>query len=175
MRLDKLVAIMAANPPRAARDDRHHRDLHHRGVIQMPSIQRDLARMDMILGVVEDDRGKAQALGALIRAQRRPHPAKIVTRGRRSIALIGHQSQPLVAGDQRRDRKQRRSVIGTTADVDAHIFALSGCERTAEHRGQDAMLVPRGNEDGDGTGDRRLAFPRQPYARRASLTTAHRE
>ena len=92
MRLGKFVTIMAANPPRAARDDRYHRDLDHRGGAQMPSIQCDLARMDMILGIVEDDRGKAHPFGAFILAECRPHAVEVIALGRGPVALIDDQT-----------------------------------------------------------------------------------
>src|SRR3546814_15061231 len=97
---------MPADPSLLALDQGHDGYLHHRRIAEMTAIQRQLVRMDMVLGVVEDDGRKAHPLGALVLAQRRPQSVEIVALGRRTLAAADHQPQSPVARNQ--DRKSTR-------------------------------------------------------------------
>src|SRR3546814_20038508 len=90
----------------------------------MTAIQRQLVRMYMVLGVVEDDGRKTHVFGALVLAQRRPQPVEIVALGRRTLAAAHHQPQSTVAPNQRLYREQRRGHVGVSADLKPDILSL---------------------------------------------------
>src|SRR3546814_20911737 len=100
---------MPANPSLSALDQGHDGYLHHRSIAEVTTIQRQLVRMDMVLGIVEDDGRKAHAFGALVLAQRRPQPVELVALRRRALAAADLPPPPPVARNQR--RHDRNSAV----------------------------------------------------------------
>src|SRR3546814_16839971 len=84
MRLREFVAIMPAAPSLLALDQGHDGYLHPRRLAAMTAIQRQLVRMDMVLGVVEADARPAHPLGAPVPPPPRPPSAHILTLRRRA-------------------------------------------------------------------------------------------
>ena len=61
VRFGELIEIMSADPARGGVDQRHHGQLDHREARQMRVEHVEFARVDDILGVVEDDRLESQS------------------------------------------------------------------------------------------------------------------
>src|SRR3546814_378268 len=110
MSLREFAAIMAPTPLRAAAQQRHDRNRHHRMTGEFEAEQRQFTGMDMILGIVEQDGREPLPLGALVLAQRRPQTVEIVPLGRRPVALADDEPQPGVARDNARNRSEERRV-----------------------------------------------------------------
>lgn len=138
---------MSADPALTGFVMRHDGDLHHRILREMHAIERDFGRMHPIFGIVEHDGGKTPPLGALILAQRVPHPVEIIAFCRWPGRRPDHQPHPPVARHQRGDRHQRRGIIGVAADIEPDILAIPASQHVGEGRGQHRRLAPRRHED----------------------------
>lgn len=102
-----------------------------------------------MLGVMQDDRAVSEPPRQLVGAHRAPQEVQAIGLCRRPGTRIDGEPDAVVTRRHRRDRVDRRAVIGVGADENA-IFALApAIERIAQHRADDARFAPGRDENGD--------------------------
>ena len=145
MRFGELVEIMAADPARRRIDQRDDRQLNHRQSGDQAVEDAQLAGIDDVFGVVEDDRLEAHRRCLLMGGDRAPQRIEAIGLGRRARTVDDGYRDTRVA--DRGNRVKGRPVVGIGADEYPEARIVEPRGQVAEHRADDRRLVPRRDDD----------------------------
>ena len=146
--LGEFVAIMAADPlATSGSTSGSTGNWMTRGAVDQLVEQRQLERVDHVLGIVQHDRDGRAPGRDLIGQQRIVEMVQAVGLGGRAIGVDLDRLDAIVgdAGDRRRGRR----VVAIMTDEEPVIAMLEPLQRRLQHGGDDRRFVPGGNEDGD--------------------------